>query len=113
MLSRTGKAALLRSTAAGKSFVAFQLCRERADAQIMWLTPGEYIWRMLLTYQKSAGSRVSENNPLLTHAWSRLLTPGDGTASPRPNGWLDVKTGHVTNPLASWPDEQKQSLSVV
>lgn len=111
MLSRTGKAALLRSTAAGKSFVAFQLCRERADAQIMWQTPGEYIWRMLLTYQKSAGSRVPENNPFLTHARSRLLTPGEGTARR-----LDVKTGHVTersNPLASWPDEQKRSLSVV
>ena len=113
MLSRTGKAALLRSTAAGKSFVAFQLCRERADAKIMWLTPGEYIWRMPLTYQKSAGSRVSENNPFLTHARSRLLTPGEGTARRRPHGRLDVKTGHVTNPLASWPDEQKQSLSVV
>lgn len=116
MLSRTGKAALLRSTAAGKSFVAFQLCRERADAQIMWQTPGEYIWRMLLTYQKSAGSRVPENNPFLTHARSRLLTPGEGTARRRPHGRLDVKTGHVTersNPLASWPDEQKRSLSVV
>lgn len=93
MLSRTGKEAFLRSTAAGKSFVAFRLCRERADAKIMWLTPGEYIWRMLLTYQKSAGSRVSENNPFLTHARSRLLTPGEGAASPRPHGWLDVKTG--------------------
>jgi hypothetical protein len=116
MLSRTGKAALLRSTAAGKSFVAFQLCRERADAQIMWLTPGEYIWRMLLTYQKSAGSRVPENNPFLTHARSRLLTPGEGTARRRPHGRLDVKTGHVTersNPLGSWPNEQKRSLSVV
>lgn len=116
MLSRTGKAALLRSTAAGKSFVAFRLCRERADAQIMWLTPGEYIWRMLLTYQKSAGSRVPENNPFLTHARSRLLTPGEGTARRRPHGRLDVKTGHVTersNPLGSWPDEQKRSLSVV
>lgn len=116
MLSRTGKEAFLRSTAAGKSFVAFQLCRERADAKIMWLTPGEYIWRMPLTYQKSAGSRVSENNPFLTHARSRLLTPGEGTARRRPHGRLDVKTGHVTersNPLGSWPNEQKRSLSVV
>lgn len=92
MLSRTGKEAFLRSTAAGKSFVAFRLCRERADAKIMWLTPGEYIWRMLLTYQKSAGSRVSENNPFLTHARSRLLTPGDGTASPdRMDGWMSKR----------------------
>ena len=30
MLSRTGKEAFLRSTAAGKSFAAFRLCRERA-----------------------------------------------------------------------------------
>jgi hypothetical protein len=116
MLSRTGKEAFLRSTAAGKSFVAFRLCRERADAKIMWLTPGEYIWRMPLTYQKSAGSRVSENNPFLTHARSRLLTPGEGTARRRPHGRPDVKTGHVTersNPLGSWPNEQKRSLSVV
>lgn len=82
MLSRTGKEAFLRSTAAGKSFAAFRLCRERADAKIMWLTPGEYIWRMLLTYQKSAGSRVSENNPFLTHARSRLLTPGRHCETP-------------------------------
>ena len=74
MLSRTGKAAVIHPTGTGKSFVAFRLCQERADARIVWLSPSEYIWRTQLANLRAAGGSRPENVAFLTYARLMLLT---------------------------------------
>lgn len=74
MLSRTGKAAVIHPTGTGKSFVAFRLCQERADARIVWLSPSEYIWRTQLANLRAAGGSTPENVAFLTYARLMLLT---------------------------------------
>ena len=80
MLSRTGKAAVIHPTGTGKSFVAFRLCEERADARIVWLSPSEYIWRTQLANLRAAGGSAPENVAFLTYAKLMLLTAGERAA---------------------------------
>ena len=74
MLSRTGKAAVIHPTGTGKSFVAFRLCQERANARIVWLSPSEYIWHTQLENLRAAGDVRPENITFLTYAKLMLLT---------------------------------------
>lgn len=80
MLSRTGKAAVIHPTGTGKSFVAFRLCQERADARIVWLSPSEYIWRTQLANLRTAGGSTPENVAFLTYAKLMLLTAEERAA---------------------------------
>ena len=80
MLSRTGKAAVIHPTGTGKSFVAFRLCQERADARIVWLSPSEYIWRTQLASLRAAGGCAPENVTFLTYAKLILLTAEERAA---------------------------------
>ena len=80
MLSRTGKAAVIHPTGTGKSFVAFRLCQERADARIVWLSPSEYIWRTQLASLRAAGGCAPENVTFLTYAKLMLLTAEERAA---------------------------------
>ena len=80
MLSRTGKAAVIHPTGTGKSFVAFRLCQERADARIVWLSPSEYIWRTQLANLRAAGGCAPENVTFLTYAKLMLLTAEERAA---------------------------------
>ena len=68
MLSRTGKAAVIHPTGTGKSFVAFRLCQERANARIVWLSPSEYIWHTQLENLRAAGDVRPENITFLSYA---------------------------------------------
>lgn len=45
MLSETGKAAIIRPTGTGKSFIGFKYCEEHPNDVVCWLSPSEYIFR--------------------------------------------------------------------
>lgn len=45
LLARTGKAAVIHPTGTGKSYIAFKLIENHPTAQILWLSPSEYIFR--------------------------------------------------------------------
>ena len=45
MLSRYGKAAVVHPTGTGKSYIAFKMIEDHPDADILWLSPSEYIFK--------------------------------------------------------------------
>ena len=45
MLKEEGKAAVIHPTGTGKSFIAFRLVFDNLQAEILWLSPSEYIFR--------------------------------------------------------------------
>lgn len=55
LLSRTGKAAVIHPTGTGKTFIAFKLCEDNPNARILWLSPGDYIFKTQLESAKQNG----------------------------------------------------------
>ena len=68
MLESCGKAAIVHPTGTGKSFIAFQLCEEKRDATVCWLSPSEYIFRTQIENLKKAGGEEPENIRFYTYA---------------------------------------------
>lgn len=55
LLNRTGKAAVIHPTGTGKTYIAFKLCADNADKKILWLSPGEYIYKTQTEEAKKEG----------------------------------------------------------
>lgn len=55
LLARTGKAAVIHPTGTGKTFIAFKLCEDNPHARILWLSPGDYIFKTQLESAKQNG----------------------------------------------------------
>lgn len=68
MLESCGKAAVVHPTGTGKSFIAFQLCDEKKDETVCWLSPSEYIFRTQLENLKKAGGEEPKNVRFFTYA---------------------------------------------
>lgn len=67
LMERMGKAAIIHPTGTGKSFIAFKLALDHPDSRILWLAPGEYIFRTQVENLKkvmelSAGSEKLVDN---------------------------------------------------
>ncbi len=75
MLEGTGRAAIIHPTGTGKSFLAFQLCADRADRKVCWLSPSEYIFKTQLEKWGAAGGRKLKNIEFITYA--RLMRMGE------------------------------------
>ena len=54
MMECTGKAAVIHPTGTGKSFLGFKLAEEHPTADILWLSPSEYIYITQLENVKKA-----------------------------------------------------------
>ena len=48
MMEQYGKAAIVRPTGTGKSFIAFKLIEDNPEATVLWLSPSEYIFKTQL-----------------------------------------------------------------
>ena len=60
MLADFGKAAVIHPTGTGKSYIAFKLIEDNPKANIIWLSPSEYIYKT----QKEALSRSTDKDIL-------------------------------------------------
>lgn len=58
LIEETGKAAVIHPTGTGKSFIAFKLAQEHLGKRILWLAPGEYIYK---TQVENLGKALGEN----------------------------------------------------
>ena len=68
MLESCGKAAIVHPTGTGKTFIAFQLCEEKKDETVCWLSPSEYIFKTQLENLKKAGGEEPRNVRFFTYA---------------------------------------------
>ena len=53
LLEKEGKAAVIHPTGTGKSFIAFQLVLDNPYANVLWLSPSEYIFQTQVGNLKS------------------------------------------------------------
>ena len=74
LLAETGKAAVIHPTGTGKSFIGFQLCQDRPEDRVCWLSPSEYIWQTQVENLRKAGETLPGNVQFLTYARLMLLT---------------------------------------
>ncbi|MCD7745796.1 MAG: Helicase associated domain protein [Lachnospiraceae bacterium] len=69
MMKQTGKAAIIHPTGTGKSFIGFRLCADHPEANILWLSPSEYIFKTQRENLKAAtGGEVPDNITFCTYA---------------------------------------------
>ncbi len=54
MLEQQGRAAVIHPTGTGKSFIAFRLCADNPEKNILWLSPSEYIFKTQLENVRKA-----------------------------------------------------------
>ena len=73
MLSETGKAAVIHPTGTGKSFIAFKLCEDNSSANILWLSPSEYIFKTQRENLVATGATVPPNITFCTYAKLALM----------------------------------------
>ena len=62
MMQKTGKAAIVHPTGAGKSFIDFKLCEEHPNKKICWLSPSEYIFKTQLENISAVSNGYVPNN---------------------------------------------------
>lgn len=55
LLNETGKAAVIHPTGTGKTYIAFKLCEDNPDKKILWLSPGDYIFKTQLESVRKDG----------------------------------------------------------
>ena len=68
LLMSKGKAAVIHPTGTGKSFIAFRLVLDNLDANFLWLSPSEYIFRMQMEnlFESLMGSETEKEVLLQT-----------------------------------------------
>ena len=59
LMEETGKAAVIHPTGTGKSFIAFKLAKEHPQSRVLWLAPGEYIYK---TQMENLGKALGEDS---------------------------------------------------
>ncbi len=84
MLAQTGRAAVIHPTGTGKSFIAFQLCADKAGQRVCWLSPSEYIFTTQLEKWKGAGGAELKNVQFFTYARLMRMEP-DALAEIKPD----------------------------
>ncbi|RKI52658.1 DEAD/DEAH box helicase [bacterium D16-51] len=61
-LESVGKAAVIHPTGTGKSFIAFRLVLDNPQAEVLWLSPSEYIFRTQLENLRKSLSCLGREN---------------------------------------------------
>lgn len=74
LLNDTGKAAVIHPTGTGKTFIAFKLCEDNADKRILWLSPGDYIFK---TQLESAKQNGFEPKNIIFYTYAKLTYATD------------------------------------
>ena len=100
LLAETGKAAVIHPTGTGKSFIGFQLCQDRTEDRVCWLSPSEYIWQNQEENLRKVGEALPGNVQFLTYARLMLLTEEERS---RLSPDLIILDGFITiSPLGGW-----------
>lgn len=84
LLEESGRAAVVHPTGTGKSFIAFKLAEDHPGKRILWLAPGEYIFRTQRENYLKAGGDGAALSDITFLTYSKLLyamQETDGEAS--------------------------------
>ena len=74
LLNETGKAAVIHPTGTGKTFIAFKLCEDNPDKRVLWLSPGDYIFK---TQLESAQQNGFEPKNIIFYTYAKLTYATD------------------------------------
>lgn len=75
MLEQQGRAAVIHPTGTGKSFIAFRLCEDNPKKKLLWLSPGEYIFKTQLeNIRKASPEFNSDNITFITYSKLMLMS---------------------------------------
>lgn len=78
LMNETGKAAVIHPTGTGKSYIAFKLAEQHTNAQIVWLSPSEYIFKTQLESLKRSNPDLELRNiKFITYSKLTLLSQQD------------------------------------
>lgn len=72
LMEEQGRAAVVRPTGTGKSFIGFKLAEEHPQAKVCWLAPSEYIFKTQLENLKKASGEESSFANIVFMTYSRL-----------------------------------------
>ena len=72
-LKKEGKAAVIHPTGTGKSFIAFRLVLDNLDAEFLWLSPSEYIFRMQIENLKENLTGTEQEKEAFLNAFKEKL----------------------------------------
>ena len=77
MFETENRVAVVHPTGTGKSFIGFQLCMDKAEKKICWLSPSEYIFQTQVENFLNAGGSALNNVEFFTYAKLMLMTDNE------------------------------------